>query len=412
MSMRAASSQPHAGASAFVLANAWTRQGEWGGTTLTRALTYTGLQLHLREWTGVKEGYEGFLHCESTTYIGAQQFPRFANQYRDLLEKEERPLAAFTARFDALLVQVADLEERLANDQSDDIVADYVRLHRESQPYSYVFGYGETMLVEQLVRDRLAAAGISGDKQDAGVRAAFTLPGDVEASRVLRDLAASGVPPKTIDLLLLTRRQAHIRTERREAWNRIEEAVRPHVLRQASAIGVPTELAYELTPEELLGIDPAPSTLDIEARVGSTFLAWRGRAHILTGPIHAMVRDHVARGDSARAEGALRGTIGHPGKVRGRVRRVLTPEDQDHFQKGEVLVSDMTTPEMMIACRRAVAIVTDRGGLLCHAAIVAREFGIPCVLGTEHATRSLQDGDLVEVDATTGTVSILERRGA
>jgi len=59
--------------------------------------------------------------------------------------------------------------------------------------------------------------------------------------------------------------------------------------------------------------------------------------------------------------------------------------------------------------KRAGAVITDEGGITCHAAIVSRELGIPCIIGTKIATRTLRDGDLVEVDADTGVVRILER---
>ena len=58
----------------------------------------------------------------------------------------------------------------------------------------------------------------------------------------------------------------------------------------------------------------------------------------------------------------------------------------------------------MLACRKAAAIVTDEGGITSHAAIVSRELGIPCIVGTQYATKILKDGDLVEVDANKGTV--------
>ena len=76
---------------------------------------------------------------------------------------------------------------------------------------------------------------------------------------------------------------------------------------------------------------------------------------------------------------------------------------------GDILVSPMTRPELMPAVKRAAAIVTDEGGITCHAAIVSRELGIPCIIGTKNATRILKDGDKVEVDANHGVVKILKR---
>jgi pyruvate,water dikinase len=67
----------------------------------------------------------------------------------------------------------------------------------------------------------------------------------------------------------------------------------------------------------------------------------------------------------------------------------------------------MTRPEYMPAILKAAAIIADEGGITCHAAIVSRELGIPCIVGTKIATQALKDGDLVEVDADKGIVKIL-----
>ena len=68
----------------------------------------------------------------------------------------------------------------------------------------------------------------------------------------------------------------------------------------------------------------------------------------------------------------------------------------------------MTIPDFLPAMKKAVAFVTDEGGILCHAAIVAREFKKPCIVGTKFATKILKDGDYVEVDANNGVVRLLE----
>ncbi len=104
----------------------------------------------------------------------------------------------------------------------------------------------------------------------------------------------------------------------------------------------------------------------------------------------------------------LEGDCASPGKVRGVVAIINNPEENKKIEQADILVSLMTNPNLMPAIRKAKAIVTDYGGLTCHAAIVAREFGIPCIVGTKIATQVLKDGDLVEVDATHGIVNILK----
>ncbi len=105
----------------------------------------------------------------------------------------------------------------------------------------------------------------------------------------------------------------------------------------------------------------------------------------------------------------LEGDCASPGKVRGVVVIINTPAENKKIEKADVLVSSMTNPELMPAIRKAKAIVTDIGGLTCHAAIVSREFGIPCIIGTKIASQVLKDGSIVEVDATHGVVNVIKR---
>lgn len=103
----------------------------------------------------------------------------------------------------------------------------------------------------------------------------------------------------------------------------------------------------------------------------------------------------------------LRGLAASPGVWEGPVRRVSHPSEFDRIQKGDVLVTQSTTEAFNILLPLLGAIVTDRGGLLSHSAIVAREYGIPGVVGTREATRRLQDGQRVRVDGGSGEVTVL-----
>jgi pyruvate, water dikinase len=112
----------------------------------------------------------------------------------------------------------------------------------------------------------------------------------------------------------------------------------------------------------------------------------------------------VERGTASEAKTLVRGLGAAPGQASGAVRLLADPHDTGAFREGDVLVAHMTTPDWVPLMRRAAAIVTDSGGMTCHAAIVTRELGIPCIVGTGDATRTLRDGELVTVDATHGTV--------
>jgi phosphohistidine swiveling domain-containing protein len=102
----------------------------------------------------------------------------------------------------------------------------------------------------------------------------------------------------------------------------------------------------------------------------------------------------------------VRGQVGSPGKATGRVRIVM-PDDLESAQlePGDILVCRMTTPDYLPLMQQAAAIVTDLGGILSHAAIVARELGKPCITATQDATSKLKEGQQVVVDAETGVVS-------
>ena len=95
------------------------------------------------------------------------------------------------------------------------------------------------------------------------------------------------------------------------------------------------------------------------------------------------------------------------GRRTGTARLVLEPGDFDRVQPGDVLIARITTPTYNILLPLLAGIVTDRGGVLSHPAIVSREFGIPGVVGTRIATATIPDGALVEIDGDAGTVRVL-----
>lgn len=108
--------------------------------------------------------------------------------------------------------------------------------------------------------------------------------------------------------------------------------------------------------------------------------------------------------DKGPKEKILEGMGASPGVGAGEVRIVHDKSELDKVQEGHVLVTKMTDPDMVPAMKRAVAIITDEGGMTCHAAIVSREMGIPCIVGTDEATKKLKDGDEVTVDGTNSIV--------
>jgi phosphohistidine swiveling domain-containing protein len=98
------------------------------------------------------------------------------------------------------------------------------------------------------------------------------------------------------------------------------------------------------------------------------------------------------------------GQVACPGIIKGKARIVLSMHQDYTFDEGDVLITAMTSPDFVPLMKKASAVVTDLGGVTCHAAIVSRELGVPCIIGTKVATEVFKDGDLVEVDADNGVV--------
>jgi phosphoenolpyruvate synthase/pyruvate phosphate dikinase len=115
------------------------------------------------------------------------------------------------------------------------------------------------------------------------------------------------------------------------------------------------------------------------------------------------------RDTESSAKSEFKGQSAYPGKVRGTARLLRHSGEGEKLKDGEILVTYMTTPDFVPLMRRAVAVITEEGGITSHAAIVARELKKPCIIGTKHAMATLHDGDKVEVDADRGVVKILEQ---
>ncbi len=147
----------------------------------------------------------------------------------------------------------------------------------------------------------------------------------------------------------------------------------------------------------------------VERQKACRLQIWSDRTTILTKNTNKIFS--LFEKEYAKPSGhSIRGTVAYPGKVTGEIQAVLSGREINNFKSGRILVSLMTSPDYISAMKKAKAIITDDGGLTCHAAIVARELKKPCIVGTRNATRLLRSGDLVEVDANQGTVKIIKKK--
>ncbi len=130
-----------------------------------------------------------------------------------------------------------------------------------------------------------------------------------------------------------------------------------------------------------------------------------GQPYILqTRPVTTLGKGEEEAISVADATVLVQGMGASPGVAHGGVKKITGLEELSKIKEGDVMVTTMTTPDMVPAMKRAVAIITDEGGMTSHAAIVSRELGIPCIVGTSEATKLLSDGQVVTVNAGQGIV--------
>jgi len=144
-----------------------------------------------------------------------------------------------------------------------------------------------------------------------------------------------------------------------------------------------------------------------------------GAIQAITGNDKDVVLERFKEPDDQKIT-EIKGTIANKGKVTGRVNVIVARLDIPYedwlrelyslkFNNGDILLTETTSPDFVPLMKRAGGIIADQGGMNSHAAIMSRELGIPCLVGTRHAIKILKTGDLVELDANSGMVKILKR---
>ncbi|MFH1848920.1 MAG: PEP-utilizing enzyme [archaeon] len=142
-------------------------------------------------------------------------------------------------------------------------------------------------------------------------------------------------------------------------------------------------------------------------QIGSIYFCTPNKTQILTGAEYATVVSKIENKEKSEIR-RLTGMTACSGTVTGRVRICTGLNSINKLQPGEILVASMTRPEYVPAMKKASGIITDEGGITCHAAIISRELDKPCIIGTKIATSVLKDGDIVEIKGNHGLVVILD----
>ncbi len=222
-----------------------------------------------------------------------------------------------------------------------------------------------------------------------------------EALKEILNQSSEDVREKLLPCFL----KARIHSE--NVFSRTEELMNVFGKQLGNSIGLPTNLVLSLSDVEverffLSREVPERDKLELRLKKYALFFSKNENTYrLFTGEDVGVLEELLTWDTKGKF---VTGSVAQSGKVIGKVRIIIDPKDVLDFDVGDVLVASMTRPEFLPLMKKASAFVTDGGGILCHAAIVAREMGKPCVIGTGNATKVFKGGDMVEVDADNGVV--------
>ncbi len=231
-------------------------------------------------------------------------------------------------------------------------------------------------------------------------------------ARLARIMAEMGSTDLT-ELVEIMRDYLHLRTYRLEVFFIANEYARQLLEEIARRLNATYDDIIFLTQTEILQSlekDEAPKLTVMKGRKeGFAIIMIGGEVSIYEGPSYEKLAKKEAEAKTIKK---IEGRVASIGRAQGSAKLVLVTDDIYNVNKGDIIVATMTTPNFIPAIEKCSAIVTDEGGILCHAAIVSREFGIPCIIGTGDATKKINNNDTIEVNASgeVGIVNIMRRR--
>jgi len=197
----------------------------------------------------------------------------------------------------------------------------------------------------------------------------------------------------------------------RNMWNKIAELLKLNVI----------ELLMFLGPVEIKAALEGSSKEDIRSLIEDRKKSFAidfeengGDIRILnSSEADRLFKERIKK--ISNPDNIISGQAASVGYYKGRVKKIIAGDFEmlqgaiKEFKKGEILVTSMTQPNMMVIAKRAGAIIADEGGITSHAAVISRELGIPCIVGTKNAMQILEDGDLVEVDANNAIIKLIKK---
>ncbi len=218
--------------------------------------------------------------------------------------------------------------------------------------------------------------------------------------------------PRTLKELEYLKEVVWIKDERKRYVLKMLHVIFAFLTEYASRTQIPMELIAHASAYEVPKVLAREFNIDIlrRRRERNFFISQRGdRASFITGNEAVMLKERFAKPHIQEGHETIHGMIacrGDDSVITGTVKVILDPKNQT-IEENEILVTSMTRPEFITLMRKARAVVTDEGGITCHAAIVSREMNKPCAIGTKMGTKVLKTGDKVELRMNHGTIKVI-----
>ena len=209
----------------------------------------------------------------------------------------------------------------------------------------------------------------------------------------------------------ILREMAHIRDWRRNIFNSANLTALPLLQEIGKRLALSSKTIKYLTPNEVADFlknnRSITNNVLTERMKFNVVLMKDGIINIYAGEKAKKVKaEEISKDKINKQIKKIKGVSACKGKVRGKVKLVLNTKEINKVEYGNIIVSEMTGPHFIPAIKKAAAIITDEGGVLCHAAIISRELNVPCIINTKFATKILKDGDIVQVNANDGEIYI------
>ena len=328
------------------------------------------------------------------------------------LEDPVRMQETFSALTRPVELDIIKLEELdLAKLRSSNITDNSLLKHAEKHAWFFFNTYSDEDAIRFLKMRAEETAASAAELEESFM-------GEIESARRTQ-IAISSELKQSAEVETLAerlRRFGHDRLELKAVWSGSEFRFRTLFRSIAERLGISlVDLMWGYRASEiqaaLTGMESLPTEAIAARKDFYIFRLMDGRLIFNCGEEAKNIsRQEIAYGAPIKTKVA-KGTVAHPGVAEGPARLVFLRDlnqliqDLDTFQTGDIMVTQMTQPTMVAMAKKAQAIVTDEGGITSHAAIIARELDIPCIVGCKVATKIFRTGDTIRVDGTNAEVT-------